>query len=150
MSQAIHSTALIEHNKCRVWHKSQETACARCRITDHATTNTNRCDAFKEDHNAIIIRSPSHVMYNYYKCNLKVFDMRFQSVEHAYQWRFMKYIGMDQHALEILDARTPNEAKEISSRVPQCQHKDWHSIKLSVMKEILHAKADCSSLLDSL
>ena len=31
MSQAIYSTALIEHNKCRVWHKSQETACARCR-----------------------------------------------------------------------------------------------------------------------
>ena len=149
MSQDIHSTALIEHNKCCVLHKVQETACARCRKTDHATTNTNRCDAFKEDPDTIIIRSPSHVMCNYYKCNLKVFDMRFQSVEHAYQWRFIKYIGMDEHALEILDAQTPNEAKEISSRVPQCQHKHWHSIKLSVMKEILHAKADCSSLFRS-
>ena len=87
-------------------------------------------------------------MCNYYKCNLKVFDMRFQSVEHAYQWRFIKYIGMDEHAFEILDARTANEANEISSRVPQCQHKDWH-IKLSVMKDILHAKADCSSLFRS-
>ena len=110
MSQAIHSTALIEHNKCRVWHKSQETACAICRKTDHATTNTNRCDAFKEDYDAIIIRSPSHVMCNYYKCNLKVFDMRFQSVEHAYQWHFMKYIGMDEHAWEILDHGSHSKA----------------------------------------
>ena len=112
-------------------------------------TTTNRCDAFKEDPNAIIIRSPSHVMCNYYKCNLKVFDMRFQSVEYAYQWRFMKCIGMDEHALEILDALTSNEAKEISSRGPKCQHKDWHSIKLSGMKEILHVKADSSSLFRS-
>ena len=61
----------------------------------------------------------------------------------------MKYLGMDEHALEILDARTPNEAKEISSRVPRCQHRDWHSIKLSVVKEILHVKADCFSLFRS-
>ena len=88
-------------------------------------------------------------MCNYYKCNLKVFDMRFQSAEHAYHWRFMKYLGMDEHALEILDARTPNEAKEILSIVPQCQHRDWYSIKLNVMKEILHAKPECCSLFQS-
>ena len=61
--------------------------------------------------NEKVSRSPSHVVCNYYKCNLKVFDMRFQSVEYAYQWRFMKCIGMDEHALDILDAQTPNEAK---------------------------------------
>ena len=118
ISQALNSTALIEHHKYRVWHKSQERACARCRQTDHATTNTALRDAFKENPDTIIIRSRSHVMCNYYKCNRKVFDMRFQSAEHAYHWRIMKYLGMDEHVLEILDARTPNEAKEISSRVP--------------------------------
>ena len=147
--QALNSTGHIEHHKCRDWHKDQERACARCRKTDHATTNTAMCDAFKEDPDEIIIRSPSHVMCIYYKCNLKVFDMRFQSAEHAYHWLFMKYLGIDEHALEILDARTPNEAKEISSRVPRCQHRNWHSIKLSVMKEILHATAACCSLFRS-
>ena len=75
--------------------------------------------------------------------------MRFQSAEHAYHWHFMKYLGMDEHALELLDAQTPTEAKEISSRVPRCQHRAWHSIKFSVMKEIIHAKADCCSLFRS-
>ena len=63
--------------KCYLAETIRETACARCRKTDHITTNTNRCDAFKEDPDAIIIRSPSHVMCNNYKCNLRVLDMRF-------------------------------------------------------------------------
>ena len=56
---------------------------------------------------------------------------------------------------EVLKAPTAAEAKSIASRVPRHLHKDWHSIKNSVMKEILHIKADyCAhfkqSLLDSL
>lgn len=53
------------------------------------------------------------------------------------------------HAHEILEASTAAEAKEIASRVPRYLHKDWHQIKLSVMKEILHAKADYSPLFKS-
>ena len=49
---------------------------------------------------------------------------------------------MDDLAQEIFEANTPEEAKEIASRVPNHMHKDWHSIKLCIMKEILHAKAD--------
>ena len=77
VSQAPDSTALFEHHKCRVWHKAQERACARCRKMDHIIFNTALCDVFKEDFDEIIIISPSHVMCSYYKCNFKVFDMRF-------------------------------------------------------------------------
>ena len=58
----------------------------------------------------------------------------------------MTYIGNDQCAQEVLDAPTPSKAKEIASNVPRDLHHDWHQIKLTVMREILHAKADCCPL----
>ena len=66
----------------------------------------------------------------------------------------MKYIRMDEHALEILDAESPASTKEIASRIPRFLHRDWHQIKLTVMREILIAKSDyCpvfkSALIDS-
>ena len=88
-------------------------------------------------------------MCNYYKCNIKVFDKVFQSSEQAYQWRFVNHLGLEDFAQEIINASTPHEAKEIASRVPRGQHKDWHSIKCQVMKEILRAKYDYSPLFRS-
>ena len=72
---------------------------------------------------------------------LKVFNNNFLSADHDYHWRFMTYIGMDEHAFEILNAPTLAEAKKIASRVPMYLHGDWHQIKLSVMKQILHARS---------
>ena len=54
----------------------------------------------------------------------------------------MKYIGRDELADEILAAQTPVEAKAIAPRVPRHLHHDWHTLKLNVMKIVLHAKAD--------
>ena len=48
-----------------------------------------------------------------------------------------------------MNASTPNDVKENSSGVLHGQHKDWHSIKLQVMKEILRAKSDYSPLFSS-
>ena len=90
----------------------------------------------------ILIRFFSYVMCNYYKCNINVFDKVFQSSEQAYQWRFVNYLGLENFAQEIMNASTTNEAKEIASRVPRDQHKDWHSIKCQMMKEILREKSD--------
>ena len=153
-SPALPSTSLRDSNRARIWHKSQEKACLRCREIYHSTTQTNKCGAFTSDQNIITIRSPNNVLCNYYLCKMKVFNVEFRSAEHAYQWRFMKYIKIDEHALEILDAESPAEAKEIASRIPRYLHKDWHQIKLTVMREILIAKADyCpmfkSTLIDS-
>ena len=44
-------------------------------------------------------------------------------------------------AQEVLESPSPAEAKAVASRVPSHLHQNWHSIKLCVMKEILHAKA---------
>ena len=104
-----------------------------------------RCMAFTNDQNIITIRSPNCVFSNYYMCYLKVFENEFSSSEQAYQWRFMTYIGLNELAKQVLEARTPDQAKEIASRVPRELHKNWHSINLIVMKEILHAKADYNS-----
>ena len=153
--RALPNNAMVNFNKCRVWHKSQEKACIRCRKFDHATTETDKCDAFSDDSNNIIaFRSPKHVLCNYYQSDIKVFGMEFPSVEHAFQWRFLKYVGMDEHAQEVLDTSSPAEAKEIASSIPRQLHKDWHAVKVCAMREILHAKADyChlfrSTLIDS-
>ena len=146
---ALHTSAIVDFNKCRIWHKSQENACTRCRGTDHLTTNTAQCDAYTEENDVISIRSSKHVLCNYYMSYLKVFDMEFASVEHAYQWRFMKYIGLDDYAHQIQKCHSPAEAKEIASSVPRELHHDWHRIKRTVMRDILHAKADYCPLFKS-
>ena len=116
-SPVLHATASINFNKCRVFHKAQEKACERCKQISHSTADTDKCDAFCNDCNDIIaFRSPKHVLCNYYPSHIKVFDMEFPTVEHAYQWRFLKYIGMDEHAQQIMETHSPAKAKEIATR----------------------------------
>ena len=49
----------------------------------------------------------------------------------------------------MLAARSPADAKEIAWRVPLELHKGWHGMKRTVMKQILHAKADYCGLFKS-
>ena len=77
-----------------------------------------------------------------------MFDKVFQSSEQAYQWRFVNYLGLQKNSQDIMNASTPNEAKEIASRVPRGQHKDWHSIRCQVMKDILRANMTILPSLD--
>ena len=148
-SPALPSNGLVDYHKCRIWHKSQEKACFRCRNFGHSSVDYESCPAYTSDTNIIMIRSAKYVLCNFYMFPMRVFEMDFPSAEHAYQWRFMKYIGYDELAQEILEARTPAEAKDVSSRVPNEMHKDWHCIKMCIMKEILHAKADYCQLFRS-
>ncbi len=141
-SPALHQTALIEYNTCRVWHKSQELACKRCRMPGHTKEDIEMCKAFYHDQDIITIRSPKYVLCNYFMCHIKVYDNDFKSSEHAIQWRFLKYTGFDELANEVLLSDTPEEAKEIASRVPIHLRRDWNSLKLVAMRDILHAKAD--------
>ena len=57
-SPSIHNTCLVDNNKCRVWHKSQEKSCARCRHTDHTSLNTEKCEAYTAEQDALSICSP--------------------------------------------------------------------------------------------
>ena len=108
----------------------------------HLTSETEKCAAFVEDPDVITIRSPQYVLCNFYPSPRKVFETEFASSEHAYQWRFIKHVGEDDLAREVIESSSPTEAKAIASRVPRHLHQNWHSIKLCVMKDILHAKAD--------
>ena len=49
---------------------------------------------------------------------------------------------MDDLALEVMDAPSASEAKKIAYRMSKDMHKDWHSIKVCVMRQILHENAD--------
>ena len=124
MTKALHHSALINYAKCRIWHKSQEVACRRCRHIEHLSTNLKQCNAYMEDQDIVTIRSPNCVISNYFSTHIKVFDQAFRSSEHAYQWRFLKYIGLDDLAENVLGAKTPADAKAIASRVPMEFHKD--------------------------
>ena len=81
---------------------------------------------------------------------MKIFEQNFRSSEHVYQWRFLKYLELDDLANEVLAACSPADAKEIAWRVPLELHKGWNGMKRTVMKQILHAKALFkSTLMDS-
>ena len=49
---------------------------------------------------------------------MRMFDNEFSSSEQAYQWRYLKYIGMDELAQEVLEASSAKEVKDIASRPP--------------------------------
>ena len=134
-------------------HNTTNAICGiRPKKTDHTTTQTEKCKAFLCDEKVITIKSPTFVLCNYFPCRVRIYDNEFSSSERAYQWRFLKYIGMDDLAQEVLESHSAVEAKEIASRAPRDIHNN--SIKVCVMREILHDKADfCeefkSALLDT-
>ena len=109
--------------------------------TTDTYTDTDACPAYRKDPSVVTIRSSNCILSNFHICTIKLWNQTFCFSEHAYQWRFMKYIGMDELADELLEAQTPAEANAIASRVPRHLHHDWHTLKLSIIKIILHAKA---------
>ena len=85
-------------------------------------------------------------MSNYYPCHVRMYNTSFRSSEHAYQWRFLKHIGLDELAQDVLQAPNAAAAKEIAARIPSSMHKDWHTVKTNAMRDVLHAKADSNQL----
>ena len=51
------------------------------------------------------------------------------SSEHAFQWKLCSQVGRYDLAQEVLDAHTPEQAKEIDSRVPSHLRGSWPQIK---------------------
>ena len=105
----------IDHQGCRILHKSQDSACKRCRDMGHCHQDMGKCDAYVNDHDIITIQSPNHVLCNYFMCDVDVYGQHFFSSEHAYQWKFTSHIGRHDLADEILSTSNPEQAKEVSS-----------------------------------
>ena len=49
---------------------------------------------------------------------------------------------MTELAQELLELPSAVDVKEIASMAPRENHNNWHSIKVCVMREIIHANAD--------
>ena len=138
--RALPSVVDIDHQRCRIFHHSQEQSCTRCRYIGHGINDTGSCEAYTNEQNIITIRSPKNAQCNYYMCKISIYGHTFHSSEQAYQWKYTNYIGRNDLAQEILATKTPEKAKEIASRVPRHMQKDWHSIKIGIMEEILLEK----------
>ena len=125
-TQAIHNIATINNYKCHVWHKTHKKTLV-ARVEKWITTQTEKCIKKLCEEKVITIKSPQFVLCNYFPCRMRMFDNEFSSIEQAYQWRYLKYIGMDELAQEVLEASSPEEDKDIASRD---KHNNWNSMML--------------------
>ena len=84
-------------------------------------------------------------------CDIDMYGHTFHSSEQVYQWKFTNYVGRHDLGEEILASTTPEKVKEIASRVPRHMQKDWHSIKIGVIEEVLSQKiTSCDEFKNSL
>ena len=67
----------------------------------------------------MIITFLQYALCNYYHVPLKVFEIKFASSEHTYQYRFLKLICEDALAHEVPESIPAADAKSVSSRVPR-------------------------------
>lgn len=99
-------------------------------------------DLNKETDNAVYFFTPAfHPLDNFSAHVINIWDKEFSTAEHAFQWK--KFSETDAEiADKILEAKSPHLVKEISDANKSNQPSDWHDRKVSVMEEILKAKAE--------
>ena len=65
----------------------------------------------------------------------------FRSSEHAYMWHYCSELFEPELAERVFKAETPAEAKRIAHEMPKKDHSEWNDRKISVMRDVLSAKA---------
>jgi N-glycosidase YbiA len=101
----------------------------------HTSANLN-----KETETAVYFFTPAfHVFDNFSAHVVEIWGVTFPTAEHAYQWK--KFHSSNPDVSEkILIAKSPEKVKQISHAYESQVSQKWHDEKVSVMKEILHAK----------
>lgn len=95
-----------------------------------------------ETDDAVYFFTPAfHPLDNFSAHVIQIWDIHFPTAEHAYQWRKFSKNRPD-IAEKILSAPSPHAAKEISEVNKMYLPNTWHEEKVSVMKDILRAKAE--------
>lgn len=96
----------------------------------------------KETDDAIYFYTPEYYVFdNFSAFSIKIWDREFITSEHAYQWK--KYADSYQDiAQQILEAKSPNDAKKIADLNKDKLNEKWHEKKVSFMEEILNAKVN--------
>ena len=139
------------HN-CRLWHSRQKVFCLRCRGSTHGTNETEKCDAYTDrQSNVVPFKKPQNVLTNYYRCDVIMKSQTFRSSEHAYMWHYCSELFEPELAERVFKAETPAEAKRIAHEMPKKDHSEWNDKKISVMRDVLSAKAaSCDKFKDVL
>ena len=92
--------------------------------------------------NVTAFKGRDNVFSNFYPCTLHVFNRKFASSEHAYQFMKCKVTGNDDVAEEVAQTRDGLSAKRLVKQIQSTP--DWEQKKIVVMKEIISAKlSDC-------
>lgn len=95
----------------------------------------------KETEAAVYFFTPAfYPLDNYSAHAISLWGERFATAEHAFQWKKFS-VNHPEIAAGILSAPSPEAVKDISDAHKPKQPHDWPDIKVSVMEEVLTAKA---------
>ena len=129
----------ISGHNCLIIHDSQNNYCGRCKKTGHQTNDSLACPYY-EKHDIVCINSPLNPLCNYYVNEMVFNDIKFKSSDHCYQWKKATDLLHPDIAQTVMDAHSPEEAKQATKNMDDCDMKVWANTKLEVMEEILEAK----------
>lgn len=101
-----------------------------------------------KSHSTIISEreTPTHVYFlrgafsNFQVCQLTYKGLVFPTTEHAFMWEKARHFGDTQAMQEILNARTPADAKAIGRRVKNFNAAEWDKVSEQYMFEVNLAK----------
>lgn len=132
----------ISGNRCRLFHDGPfKKHCKVCCMPSHITGDVS-CPARNVGPPIVAFRSQNSVFSNFFKCDINVFDQKFISTEHAYQWKAATEAGMNELAEKIKKADHAGIAKSLSKSIPQANRIEWEKKNTDVMEEIIFAKAE--------
>lgn len=92
----------------------------------------------KDFRGPILFYEPKFYMFsNFSAFTVRYHEHEWPTAEHAYQ-----AAKFDERDIKIMIKRAPSayEAKKIARGFDDEKREDWHTVKLSIMKEIVHAK----------
>ena len=96
----------------------------------------------KETDDAVYFFTPAfHPLDNFSAHGIEIWGIWFPTAEHAFQWKKFSEI-FPEIAQKIVAAKSPYAVKEISNAHKAYQPHTWHDKRVSVMEQILKAKAD--------
>jgi ribA/ribD-fused uncharacterized protein len=81
-----------------------------------------------------------YVLSNFSSFQVKWLGMEFMTSEHVYHWEKFRHTDL-RAADAIRDARSAHDALMIATSLKSVRRRDWDTIKVIIMREILRAKA---------
>ena len=90
--------------------------------------------------------TPSHyyfwggVFSNFYACNFTFKGLTFKSSEQAFMWCKARHFGDVNISIQILEATSPKQAKDLGRKVSNFNNEEWDKVRYDYMVEVLIAK----------